>query len=132
MSSATEQSSGTYQRILVGTDGSSTATVAVDRALALARDHRASVTILSAGGSAERVLSAESERLEGSDVPFTVLAATGEPAHALVDEAKKGDYDVLVVGNKGIHGIRRLNPLGSVPGRLSHRLPCALLVVKTT
>lgn len=121
-----------YERVLVGTDGSRTATEAVDRAVSVARDHGATLTVLSAGRDAEAVLAAESERLADAGVDVRTMARSGDAASALATEATHGAHDLLVVGNKGLHGLRRLNPLGSVPGRLSHHLPCTLLVVKTT
>ena len=121
-----------YRRVLVGTDGSRTATVAVDRAAAVAHDHGAALTVLSAGRDAEAVVAAEAERLAGTGVEVRTIAGSGDAVSALGAEAAHGGYDLLVVGNKGLHGFRRLNPLGSVPGRLSHHLPCTLLVVKTT
>ena len=121
-----------YRRLLVGTDGSRTATTAVDRAVEVARDHGAALTVLSAGRGADAVLATEAERLADTGVEVRTLACSGDAAAALGAEAAHGGYDLLVVGNKGLHGLRRLNPLGSVPGRLSHHLPCTLLVVKTT
>ena len=121
-----------HRRVLVGTDGSTTAERAVDRALDVARAHGAHLTVLSTGRRAEQVVAVTHARLEGSGVPVTTVATHGEPAGALADEAVRGGHELVVVGNKGLHGMRRLSPLGSVPGRLSHRLPCALLVVKTT
>lgn len=123
---------GGYRRILVGTDGSRTATLAVDRAVAVSRDHGAALTVLSAGRGAESVVTGEADRLADAGVELRTVACSGDAASALGAEAAHGDYDLLVVGNKGLHGLHRLNPLGSVPGRLSHHLPCALLVVKTT
>ncbi len=121
-----------YRRVLVGTDGSQTAARAVDRALSVAESHGAALTILSAGRGADRVLDAETERLAGTDVPIATVATRQDASRALPEEAVHGGYDLLVVGNKGLHGLQRLNPLGSVPGRISHQAPCALLVVKTT
>lgn len=47
-----------------------------------------------------------------------------------IDVAERDGYDLLVVGDKGLRGIERLM-LGSVPNKLSHHLPCSLLIVKT-
>lgn len=121
-----------YRRVLVGTDGSLTADKAVDRAIDVARTHHARVTVLSAGRRAEDVLRGEAARLAEAGVDVTLRPVAGDPAHALIAEAHEGGYDLLVVGNLGLSGFRRLNPLGSVPGKVSHHLPCSLLVVKTT
>ncbi|MBL8774275.1 MAG: universal stress protein [Acidimicrobiales bacterium] len=127
-----ESAPGRYRRILVGTDGSATAARAVDRAVGVAAVHGAQLTILSAGRGADLVLDREVARLADHRVAVTTLATRGDAARALREEAVHGGYDLLVVGNKGLHGLQRLNPLGSVPGRISHQAPCSLLVVKTT
>ena len=121
-----------YGRVLVGTDGSLTADKAVDRAVDVARAHHARLTVLSAGRRAEDVLRGEAARLAEAGVEVTLRPVAGDPAQALIAEAHEGGYDLLVVGNLGLSGFRRLNPLGSVPGKVSHHLPCSLLVVKTT
>ena len=120
-----------YQSVLVGTDGSKTATRAVDRAVDVAKTHDAKLTIFSAGSAkAEAVVAKEQERLADSGLTIDVRTAEGEPARALVEAAHEGDYDLLVVGNKGMVGLRRVLP--SVPSKVTHHLPCSLLVVKTS
>jgi len=119
-----------YQRILVGTDGSSTAARAVARAAEVAAATGASLTVVTAGSGprAERVVSEAVEGLGGLSLQTKVLA--GDPADALIEEAASG-YDLLVVGNKGMAGISRFL-LGSVPNKVSHHTPCPLLIVHTT
>ena len=43
----------------------------------------------------------------------------------LVDESHRAD--LLVVGNRGLHGVRAL---GSVSERVAHKAPCSVLVVR--
>ena len=50
----------------------------------------------------------------------------------LIDEATAGGFDLLVMGNKGMTGVTRFFRLGSVPNKVTHHLPCSLLIVKTT
>lgn len=119
-------------KVLVGTDGSPTARRAVERAVAVAGSVGATLTILSVGRDGERIAKEAATAHDGAGVDITAKGATGEPAHALVDEAERGDYDLLVTGNKGLTGVRRLNPVGKVPSKVAHHLPCSLLVVKTT
>src|SRR5438270_296696 len=52
-------------------------------------------------------------------------------ATALVEVADEGDYDLLVVGNKGMTGASRFF-LGSVPNKVSHHVNRSLLIVRTT
>ena len=46
--------------------------------------------------------------------------------------ASSGAYDLLVTGNRGMTGVTRFLRLGSVPNKITHQLPCSLLIVKTT
>lgn len=109
-----------YERILVGTDGSATAA-----------DTGATLTVLTAGsGAGAERLVAEAAALHGGRVPVETLVRAGDPATVLLDEAE-GGYDLLVVGNKGMTGVARFL-LGSVPNKVSHHAPCALLIVRTT
>ncbi len=122
-----------YERILVGTDGSKTAAKAVDRAVEVAGDTGAALTIFSAAELAkgEATVLAEQERHGGSGVEIDVKVVEADPATALVEEAADGRYDLLVMGNKGMTGLSRFFS-GSVPNKVSHHLPCSLLIVKTT
>jgi nucleotide-binding universal stress UspA family protein len=123
-----------YRKILVGTDGSKTAAKAVDRAVDVAKAAGASLTIFSAAHQAkgEQVVAAESQRHAGSGVPIDTKVVDGEPVGALIDAARAGGYDLLVMGNRGMTGVTRYLRLGSVPNKVSHHLPCSLLIVKTT
>jgi nucleotide-binding universal stress UspA family protein len=121
------------ERILVGTDGSATAARAVDRAVEVARSAGAALTILSAGrpDRAAAVVAAEAERHASSGVAIDTRAVDDDAVAALVEVARDG-YDLLVVGNRGMTGVTRFLRLGSVPNKVTHQLPCSLLVVKTT
>jgi nucleotide-binding universal stress UspA family protein len=122
-----------YQRILVGTDGSDTAASAVDRAVEVAAATGAELTILSVGdGERPRaVVDAEADRHASSGVNIATRTASGDAASALIDVATDGGFDLLVVGNKGMTGASRFF-LGSVPNKVSHHAPVALLIVRTT
>jgi nucleotide-binding universal stress UspA family protein len=123
-----------YKKILVGTDGSKTAAKAVDRAVDVAKHAGASLTIFTAAKAAkgEQVVSAEAQRHADSGVAIDTQVADGEPVDALIETARTGGYDLLVVGNRGMTGVSRFLRLGSVPNKVSHHLPCSLLIVKTT
>jgi nucleotide-binding universal stress UspA family protein len=123
-----------YERILVGTDGSKTAAKAVDRAVSVAADTGASLTILTAArlDKGAATVAAEQERHAASGVAIDTKVVAGDAVAALIEEAQDGQYDLLVMGNKGMTGLSRFFKPGSVPGRVSHHLPCSLLIVKTT
>ena len=140
--------------IVVGTDGSDTAKRAVAEAVRLARALEVEVHIVSAyepvrgariGGAPEgaakvwaplpdaevqRILeeAAAGARIEGARV--TTHAVHAGAADALLDVAAEIGADLIVVGNKGMHGAKRL-VLGSVPNTVSHRASCNVLIVCT-
>jgi len=123
-----------YRKVLVGTDGSTTAAKAVDRAAEVARASGATLTILSAGHPSRTgaVLDGEAARVGGGDLVVDTLGVDDDAASALVDTAAAGGYDLLVVGNRGMTGVTRFLRLGAVPNKVTHHLPCSLLIVKTT
>jgi len=146
-----------FSKIIVGTDGSETATQAVRQAVELARLHNASLAIVSAYepvpahrlreerlqspediqwaiGPREEVegtLEAAAELAKQAGVSHELHARQGDAAAAILDVAEEVGADLIVVGNKGMTGARRFL-LGSVPNRVSHHAPCSVLIVRTT
>jgi len=53
----------------------------------------------------------------------------GTPAHSIVDFAKSGGYDLIVIGTHGRTGIARA-VIGSVAERVVRHAPCAVLTVR--
>ncbi|MEA3055668.1 MAG: hypothetical protein QOD30_1100 [Actinomycetota bacterium] len=146
-----------YKSIVVGTDGSSTATGAVAAATALARSLEARLHVVcvtntasvstalaaSAGLAtsfgevdeaarehASRVLEEARGRAAAEGVEVTVHPCAGNPADVLVDIAAGEGADLIVVGNRGMKGARRI--LGSVPNHVAHHATCAVMIVPTT
>ena len=146
-----------FGRIVVGTDGSDTASEAVRRAIEIAKLSEAKLEIVSAYEpiSGER-LRDESAELPGdvqhtvnpredvnlilenaaaeakqADVDVITHPREGDPADAILDIAEENNADLLVVGNKGMTGAKRFL-LGSVPNKISHHAPCDVLIVRTT
>lgn len=125
-----------FSRILVATDGSATAARAVDRAADVACAHDASLTVLSVGevgdeSRAEEVTEAELARLADRGLRLESVVASGDAAATIVATAGAGGYDLVVVGNVGMTGPRRLFTIGTVPNKVSHALACSLLIVRT-
>ena len=118
-----------YRRILVATDGSETAAKAVEAGITLANALDADLgiaTVASSDREGRRVVSALQARWP--DVATHVL--DGEPSEALSDLTQSGRYDLLILGNKGMTGLRRA--MGSVPARVLRRAPTTVLIVHTT
>jgi nucleotide-binding universal stress UspA family protein len=146
-----------FDRIVVGTDGSETATEAVKTAVELAKLSDAKLEIVSAYQTVPQSrLRDESEGISGDvshainpreDVQLVLDNAAavakkekvdvvthpreGDPADAILDVAEENDADLVMVGNKGMTGARRFL-LGSVPNKISHHAPCDVWIVKTT
>jgi nucleotide-binding universal stress UspA family protein len=94
--------------VLVGFDGSVGSRGAVDGCLALLGGRLGRLTLVSVvpfdGGSAaereaEAMLQAEGERLSSLGPGLEV--AHGDPAHALEAAARRGGYDLVVIGTRG-------------------------------
>ena len=140
--------------ILVGTDGSDAAGVAVSHAIGLASALGARLHIVSAYAPvSERHL-----RIERVQVPSDVqvnlreevlalleasqrdaeaagvsrvetFARVGDAADAILDVAEEQGSDLIVVGNKGMTAATRFL-LGSVPQKVSHHAPCSVMIVR--
>jgi nucleotide-binding universal stress UspA family protein/nitrite reductase/ring-hydroxylating ferredoxin subunit len=122
----------TYRTILVGTDGSPTASEAARKAMELAMQLRAEVTLVYVGDPIVGAIKLEetaSGRPEGVHVKPVVLQGE-DPADSLCRVAEQGDMELIVVGNKGMSGARRFL-LGSVPNKVAHYAPTDVLIAKT-
>jgi nucleotide-binding universal stress UspA family protein/nitrite reductase/ring-hydroxylating ferredoxin subunit len=121
-----------YHRIVVGTDGSSTATEAARKSFDLGMVFGIGVTVVYVAGD-PIVGAIVLERAKASK-PRALGVETnlvkGEPAEQIVRVARESDADLIVVGNKGIGGARRVL-LGSVPSQVAHAAPTDVLIAKT-
>ncbi|MGD0386766.1 MAG: universal stress protein [Solirubrobacteraceae bacterium] len=79
---------------------------------------------------AEALLRRLSELVRERGLEPIVHAAEGDPVDAIVAVAESVDADLIVVGNKGMKGVRRV--LGSVPNSVAHKAPCSVLIADTT
>ncbi|HTU98211.1 MAG TPA: universal stress protein [Solirubrobacteraceae bacterium] len=139
--------------IVVGTDGSATAKLAVNEAVRLARALSAPVHVVSAyqpmlakvsgapEGAAkvwqplpddevERILTEAVAGVRLSGLEASAHAVRKDPADALLEVADEVGASMIVVGSKGMHGARRL-ALGNVPNKVSHHARCNVLIVAT-
>ena len=115
-----------WSDVALATDGSSTAAVAVERGMALAGALGAATTLLTVSPSEDRGHRAFSRTPAPTD---NTRGAVGRDVSSTL-VAVAGDFDLLVLGNKGMSGASRL--LGSVANSVTHDLPTDLLLVNTT
>jgi len=149
-----------YKQIVVGTDGSAGANIAVDAAIELCRLTGATLHVVIAcqvatsahlaaaaqvgipagdlveseaviRADAQRICDQAVERADRLGVNAEAHSVSGDAADALLRVAEDSGADLLVVGNRGMSGVRRF-VLGSVPNRLSHHCPASLLIVDTS
>jgi nucleotide-binding universal stress UspA family protein len=143
-----------FERIVVGTDGSETAGRAVDHAIEIARRFDSKLVVVSAyrprspreesGGDVEvpgdvrhekareevnMVLTEAAARAARAGVEVEPAPIEGDPVQAILGVAEENKADVIVVGNVGMKGPRRI--LGSVPNDISHHASCSVFIVNT-
>ncbi|GAA0369625.1 universal stress protein [Actinoallomurus spadix] len=148
---------GSYNTVLVGTDGSPSSFRAVEAAARIAADAGGTLVLACAFhpmSARERQHAADrlgdlAYKVEGSTPADDALRAAreravaagardidevaveGDAVDSLVELAENRRADLVVVGNRGLNSLAgRL--LGSVPANLSHRAPCDVLIVRTT
>jgi nucleotide-binding universal stress UspA family protein len=141
-----------HQVIVVGTDGSPTADVAVQRAAALAKLTGARVELVSgyresyamaaeagmalgaladdARKAADGCLESTAAKLRSNGLEVETHCMGGDPANAIIDVAEATNADLIVVGSKGMQGGKRFL-LGNVPNKVSHHAPCSVMIVRT-
>ena len=142
-----------YASIVVGTDGSTGAGKAVTHAATLAAQTGAHLHIGSAAPTmpivatpyavvpmddwrqaSEQAVRSALERgaalAEQAGATVTTHALGGDPADALLSLCEEVDADLLVLGNRGMHGARRFF-LGSVSSRCAHHADRSVLIVHT-
>jgi nucleotide-binding universal stress UspA family protein len=146
-----------FKNIVVGTDGSDGATIALSTAIELAHAAGAKLHVVSAmkapmsGGfvgpeamsvipatpdwsdaaraELDAILGRASLDANAQAVEVEVHAEIGAAAEALCQVAETVGADLIVVGSRGMKGGRRF--LGSVPNSVSHHAPCSVLIVDT-
>ena len=116
--------------IVVGTDGSSGATLAVKEAIRLAKALDGPVHVVSTTKSADSALSAAATEAADQEVSATTHALDGDPADALVDAAEEHDAVMIVLGTKGMHSDDR-ERFGNVADKISHKGTCSVMLVFT-
>jgi nucleotide-binding universal stress UspA family protein len=146
-----------FKSIIVGTDGSDTATEAVSQAIELAGSIGARLELVSAyepvpaqrlraermdapedlqwaispREDVEATLEAAAVLARGAGVEVATYSRQGDPADAILDVAEEQEADLIIVGNKGMTGAKRFL-LGSVPNKVSHHAPCSVMIIRTS
>jgi nucleotide-binding universal stress UspA family protein len=146
----------TYKRILVPVDGSATATAGLREAIRMAKAQDATLQLVHVvdqhsvvmmgmetavymdemikglEASGRRILARAQALAEKAGVKATTVlreTLTGPAADPIVDQAKKGRADLIVIGTHGRRGVRRL-VMGSDAEQVVRTSPVPVLLVR--
>lgn len=138
-----------FSKILVATDGSDNALRAARQVAQLVKKLPAKVTLLSAAyvppmyrddigtelaesfvDDARQALQHTREVFEREKLTCeTKLVQDLRPADAILQEAEKGDFDLVVLGSQGLSQ-KEAKRLGSVSQEVAQRARCSVLLVR--
>lgn len=132
------------KKVLVAYDGSAPAHRALEMAAALATQENASVTVISVvpetlglavltdpfddASVHGKQLADASAFLEGRGIQAETLQPTGDPARAIESVARKGSYDTVVLGSRGLGTVSRVL-LGSVSSHVASHVKGTVIIV---
>jgi nucleotide-binding universal stress UspA family protein len=140
-------------RILVPVDFSDHAASILEWAAHLAKEHGSAVILLHAyhlpvefqqlegaylpddfwthvKTETEQSLARYAEELRAKGIEVETLAREGYPATVIEEEAERQNADLIVIGTRGLSGLKHLL-LGSIAERVVQRAHCPVLTVKT-
>lgn len=138
------------QKILVAHDGSKSSDKALKKAVELAINFNASLTVLAvipelyltelSDIDRNRIFEALSREtaeamekirksLSGKSIEVKTLIRQGDPAEKILETAQKMKADLIVTGSHGRHGTKKFL-LGSVSSKIVDYSKCPVLVVK--
>lgn len=122
---------GPVRRVLVATDGSGHARRAAEAFAALPWAGETEALVLTV---ADGRTTAEADAVEGvvallsaAGAPTSVLTAKGGPTHAILGAVEQHRADLVVLGTRGLTGLRRLR-VGSTAGAVARTAPCSTLL----
>lgn len=139
-----------FKKILLAFDGSEGAIKALEAGINLAKQHQAELWALTVqerlpryGGTIDeiqeekKVADARYDKIvdqirvkaQESDLEIRVLRPFGHPAQTIVEVAKEGRFDPILVGHSGVSGVWAAF-LGTTAEKVSRHAPCSVLIVR--
>jgi nucleotide-binding universal stress UspA family protein len=136
-------------KVLAATDGSEHSLKAVQRALELAEKQGAQVTLISVAyfGSdyleemppnirekledeAKGVLKKAKALFDAKNLPVETVLVTGlVPANLILQKAREGKFDRIILGSTGMTGLDKI-VMGSTAAKVVANAPCEVTVVR--
>jgi len=122
-------------KILVGIDGSEHSKNALKEAINIAKKFSGSITAMTVheramNEEAEGILDEAERLLKEGKIDYSLSSILGSnPSRALVNTAKHENFNLIVVGSRGL-GSAASFLLGSVSRKVVSKAPCNILVIK--
>jgi nucleotide-binding universal stress UspA family protein len=139
-----------YRRILIAYDGSEGAAKGLKAGIRLAKIHRAELCALAVDEKVPRLTGTIDEAQEDKDladnhygrilkwaeglamrdgVNLQTLVRPGYPAKTIVEVAKEGKFDLILMGHSGLSEVWD-RFLGTTAEKVSRHAPCSVLIVR--
>ncbi|MGM0863276.1 MAG: universal stress protein [Bacillota bacterium] len=137
-----------YKRILLATDGSEHSIRSAHHAIEIAQKfndsvdvvyvvdgdtskydvlhHDSKIEIEKARKDKVRVLE---EMLVSANVEYKIHILHGEPAPMIIDFSNESNYDLLVIGSRGLNSLQTML-LGSVSHKVVKHVECPVMIIK--
>jgi nucleotide-binding universal stress UspA family protein len=100
-----------------------------DEAFPVLTNAQVAMIVETAQKSAGEILQNGEQRISGTGVPVEKMIVEGHAVHEIVRVANEGNFDMIVIGARGISHVKELF-LGSVTDGVIHHAHCAVLVIK--
>jgi len=138
-----------YKKILLGYDGSDGANRALEAAINLAKVHQAELSALAveerlprfagtidevkeekefANGQYRKLLKSAGSQAQEAGIDLKTMMRPGHPSKTILEVAREGGFDLIVVGHSGLSGVWAL--LGTTAEKVSRHAPCSVLIVR--
>jgi nucleotide-binding universal stress UspA family protein len=139
-----------YRKILLAFDGSEGANRALEAGIEMAKIHGAELWALAvqenlprfsgtidevqeekqfANDQFGKLLGAAGARAKEAGVELKTLMHPGHPAQTIVQVAREGKFDLILVGHSGLSGVWSAF-LGTTAEKVSRHAPCSVLIVR--
>ncbi|SFR10124.1 universal stress protein [Desulfoscipio geothermicus] len=144
-----------YNKILVPLDGSHRSLAATEHAIQIAAKVNANITLLHVAPNltplvgpygdrlgvaqktivkefetmGENILNEAMEDLKDRGVTINKKLTWGNPAQEICLEAREGNYDLIVIGSRGLSEIKGYL-MGSVSNRVTRHAHCPVLIIR--
>jgi nucleotide-binding universal stress UspA family protein len=138
-----------FKNIVLAWDGSEHSARAVDKAIEIAKcDKNSKVIVVYVRDSSkaksevlqnwntidvtstkEQKLKRIEDRVKKENIDYELKVLQGEPGPAIVDYVNKNEFDVVIVGSRGLNALQEM-VLGSVSHKIAKRANCPVLIVK--